>query len=82
MLVKNLDNEEKEFVILGDLNCDLSSQPILRQSDDLLKMLNLYQLHQLTKESPRVTPASKTLIDLVIINKPAYYLKSGVQYWN
>ena len=43
MLVKNLDNEEKEFMILGDLNCDLSNQPILRHSDDLLKMLNLYQ---------------------------------------
>ena len=78
MLVKNLDNEEKEFVILGDLNCDISNQPIPRHSDDLLKMLNLYQLHQLIKEPTRVTPASKTLIDLVITNTPGNYLKSGV----
>ena len=47
-------------------------------SDDLLKMLNLYQLHQLIKEPTRVTPASKTLIDLVITNKPGNYLRSGV----
>ena len=78
MLVKNLDNEEKEFVIFGDLNCDLSNQQILRHSDYLLKMLNLYQLHQLIKEPTRVTPASKTLIDLVITIKPGNYLKSGV----
>ena len=41
-------------------------------------MLNLYQLHQLIKEPTRVTPASKTLIDLVITNKPGNYLQSGV----
>ena len=51
---------------------------MLRQSDDLLKMLNLYQLHQLIKEPTRVTPASKTLIDLVIANKPGKHLKPSV----
>ena len=40
ILVKNLDNEEKEFAILDELNCDLSNQQILRKSDYLLKMLN------------------------------------------
>ena len=41
-------------------------------------MLNLHQLHQLIKEPARVTPASKTLFDLVITNKPGNYLRSGV----
>ena len=73
-----MDNEEKEFVILGDLNCDLSSRPLNQQSENLLQMINLYQLYQLIKEPTRITLTSKTLIDLVITNKPGNYLRSGV----
>ena len=75
ILVKHLDNEEKEFVILGDLNCDLSSRPLYQQSENLLQMIDLYQLYQLIKEPTRITPTSKTLIDLVITNKPGNYLR-------
>ena len=78
MLVKHLDNEEKEFVILGGLNCDLSSRPLYQQSENLLQMINLYHLYQLIKEPTRITSTSKTLIDLVITNKPGNYLRSGV----
>ena len=78
ILVKHLDNEEKEFVILGGLNCDLSSRPLYQQSENLLQMINLYHLYQLIKEPTRITSTSKTLIDLVITNKPGNYLRSGV----
>ena len=39
ILVRHLDNEEKEFVILGDLNCDLSSRPLYQQSENLLQLI-------------------------------------------
>ena len=81
ILVKHLDSEEKEFVILSDLNCDLSSRPLYQQSENLLQMINLYQLYQLIKEPTRITPTSKTLIDLVITNKPGNYIP-GVMHSN
>ena len=48
-LVKNLDNEEKEFVILGDLNCDLSNQILNKLSENLLQIINLRSCTNLSK---------------------------------
>ena len=47
-LIKNLDNEEKEIVILGDFNYDVLNQSVTHNPDNFLEILNLYQLHQLT----------------------------------
>ena len=73
-LIKNLDNEEKEIVILGDFNYDLLNRSVTHNSDNFLEILNLYQLHQLINEPTRITETSKTLIDVVITNKPENYL--------
>ena len=84
-LIKNLDNEEKEIVILGDFNYDLLNRSVTHNSDNFLEILNLYQLHQLINEPTRITETSKTLIDVVITNKPENYLKSvllSYTHWN
>ena len=77
-LIRNLDDEGKEFVILGDFNYDLLNQSATHNSDKFLKILNLYQLHQLINKPTRITETSKTLIDVIITNKPVNYLKSGI----
>ena len=77
-LIRNLDDEGKELVILGDFNYDLVNQSATHNSDKFLEILNLYQLHQLINEPTRITETSKTLIDVIITNKPVNYLKSGI----
>ena len=44
-LIKNLDDEGNEFVILEDFNYDLLSQSATHNSDKFIEILNLYQLH-------------------------------------
>ena len=77
-LIRNLDDEGKEFVILGGFNYDLLNQSAAHNSDKFLEILNLYQLHQLINKPTRITETSKTLIDVIITNKPVNYLKSGI----
>ena len=63
---------------MGDFNYDLLNQSATHNSDKFLEILNLYQLHQLINEPTRITETCKTLIDIIITNKPENYLKSGI----
>ena len=79
-LIKDIDNENKEMYILGDLNCDL-----LRPDKDyniptkkIKSLYDLYQLSQLIDEATRVTMTTTSLIDHMVTNTPEKISDSGV----
>ena len=61
-MLQTYSNCGKNMYMRGDLNEDLLKVNRLEQ---ILNMLNLYQL---IKEPTRITPRSKTLIDVIITN--------------
>ena len=64
------DNEDKELILIGDLNCDVSKTVPDPHTCKLQFLCSLYQIDQLIKESTRLTPKSATLIDLILTNRP------------
>ena len=76
--VGKTDCEDKELYILGDINCD----QLAEMSDNAKSMLNdicdAYELSQVITEPTRVTPTTRTLIDLVLRNSPKKVVCSGV----
>lgn len=79
MVISKLDAEDKEYIILGDINSDLL--PSNQCSDSNVKvlksLLEVFQLTQLITEPTRITQTSETLLDLIITNKPDRILVSG-----
>ena len=78
ILLQNIENEEKEFLVLGDLNCDLLREIKSTQTKKFLDLINLYQQEQLIKEPTRITETTETLIDVIITNNQEQTVKSGV----
>ena len=62
-----LDKENKEIILMGDINCDLSQEcgrsPSDSNSRHLLNLYQLFSLKQIIKEPTRVTLTTSTLID-------------------
>ena len=72
------DLENKELMIVGDINCDFV-KPIPDSHTRRLQLsCSLYQLDQLITEPTRLTKRSATLIDLFLTNKPENISNSGV----
>ena len=61
--IKMIDDEDKEFHILGDLNCNILTNTTNQPTKKLKEILETYQLSQLITEPTRVTANSCTLID-------------------
>ena len=74
------DLEDKELILLGDLNCDVSKSVPDAHTCKIQLLCSLYQIHQLIKESTRLTPMSATLIDLILTNRPENISRSGVRH--
>ncbi len=79
-LIKQIDDENKEMYILGDLNCNLFEEKNLfnMPTNKLYSIYELYQLSQLINEPTRVTMRSSSLIDHVVTNTPEKISHSGV----
>ena len=71
-----MENDRKEVIIVGDLNCDLIS--VSNYTKRLNDLLNVFQMTQLIKEPTRITNTSATLIDVAIASKPENICRSGV----
>ena len=69
MFLKEADARHSEIYILGDLNCNIFSNPPEAHTTHLLDLMVDYQLAQLIKEPTRVNAKSQTLIDVFITNK-------------
>jgi cellulose biosynthesis protein BcsQ len=52
-LFQNLDNERKELILVGDLNCDFIKNAANNQTKRLIDLINVFQLTQLIKEPTR-----------------------------
>ena len=74
-VVDKIDAENFGVYLLGDLSCDLLLDSVNINSSHLL---NIYCLTQLIIEPTRVTPYSRTLIDLCLTNSPDKISNSGV----
>jgi len=67
------ENSHNEILILGDLNIDHTSS----LNNKLSSTYKKHSLKQLIKEPTRITPTSKSLLDLIITNAPNKYVKCG-----
>ena len=78
-LLELLDKENKEIIVIGDVNCNDLDQD--GKNKILVKLRNLcseHQLKQLIKNPTRSTLTSQTLIDHFATNKPRLITNSGV----
>ena len=73
--LKLIDNEDKESIILGDINCDLLDNNPTSLISEFKFITNLYQYEQLIKELTRITKDTSTLIRSFLYNKqqPDYF---------
>ena len=76
-IIQTYDQESKELMLIGDLNCNY-----LCKSDPNLSLVksisDTYHLFQIINEPTRVTQTSSTLIDVIITNMPDRIVSSGV----
>ena len=72
------DYENKQLIILGDMNCDYSKNLPESHTQKLQFISCTYQLEQLILEPTRVTNTSATLIDLLFTNDTRNIAQSGV----
>ncbi|RUA05525.1 MAG: hypothetical protein DSY43_04445 [Gammaproteobacteria bacterium] len=77
-LIDKIDAENKDFFLLGDLNCNLLPGIADNNSLHLRNIIDVYGLSQLITEPTRITQRSKTLIDLCLTNSPQMVSNSGV----
>ena len=77
-LIQNLDNENKEIILAGDVNCDLLANVHSNHTNRLLTIANLFQLTQIIDEPTRVTEYTSTLVDWLMTNKPENISNTGV----
>ena len=76
VMLSNASVDEKEIVVLGDLNCDYSPDINSKEVNDLKFVTEMHQLQQMICLPTRVTPHSKTIIDLFYTSKPELYEKN------
>ena len=69
--------ENKEVIIMGELNCDEFKPQLNFHSRKLELLSSLYQLDQLINCPTRVTEKSATAIDLILTNRAENMLKVG-----
>ena len=72
-----VNGEKKEFILLGDLNCDLLSEKISK-SKHLVQIYNTYGLTQVMKEATKTTAETNTLTYYIVTNKKDNIADSGI----
>ena len=76
-----LDKEEKEVILLGDTNCDLTVKEGITLDSNAKHLTDIYDLFtykQLITEPTCVTPNSSSIIDHIATTSPKNIVKSGV----
>ena len=69
-IIDKIDAENGELFLLGDINCDVSSESPDCNTINLLNICNIFNLSQVISEPTRITNTSKSLIDLCFTNFP------------
>ena len=76
-MVSNIAGNNIEFILMGNLNCDLLLGTASR-TKHLVQIYNTSGLQQIIKEATRTTLDTQTLIDHIVTNKPDRVAGSGV----
>ena len=77
-IIDKIDAENGELYLLGDINCDVSSESPDCNTTNLLNICSIFNLSQVISEPTRITNTSKSLIDLCFTNFPDKVRASGV----
>ena len=80
-LIKQIDEEDKEMYLIGDLNCDMLKKEKLSNNMPTKKLNSVYELYQLSQlidEATRITMTTSSLIDHITTNTPEKISHSGV----
>ena len=75
-VVRYATRNKLEVIIVGELNCDCLNLT-LRQTERLLEFMMANELEQLIKQPSRVTPTTRTLIDVLITSTPHYLINEA-----
>ena len=78
--IGELDSENMEYWVLGDLNCNINAHKPDNDTKSLLNIANVYGVHQLISEPTRITDKSSSLIDVIFTNCPERVVCSGVSH--
>ena len=76
-MISKITGEKKEFILMGDLNCDILSMT-LNKTKHIVQIYKTYGLVQVIKEATRTTSGIHTLIDHIVTNKIDRIAESGV----
>lgn len=79
-LTSQIDTENKDLILMGDLNCDYLSTSDNLYTKKLKAVCEIYQLSQIIEEPTRICRDSNTLIDVIITNSPERLVSSGVSH--
>jgi exonuclease III len=71
-----LDEQDKELIITGDLNCDLSLSVLQPHYHRLMDIIELFRMKQLIVDPTRSN--TESLIDIISTNRPVKVKESGV----
>ena len=77
-MIRNLEAEDKEYHIVGDINCNLLLAEKNVHSKRLIDIMDIYQLEEIITEPTRVTIDTSSLIDVFITNINQKVKSSGV----
>ena len=77
-LIGKIDSENKEFYLLGDLNCNMLPGVLESSSNKLINIMDIFGLSQMITEPTRITESTRSLIDLCLTNSPEKVSTSGV----
>lgn len=75
---ETLEDTGYEYILLGDLNCDMLQSPKKWQAERLSDIINDFNCQQIIKNPTRVTELSQTLIDVIITNDCSKIQESGI----
>ena len=73
-----LDSQNKELILTGDLNCDLSLSILQYHSRRLMDILELFQMKQVIADPTRITSNTTSLLDIIATNRLDKVKESGV----
>ena len=68
-MVSKISQEKKEFILMGDLNCNL----LMKDNSKTKHMVQIYDTYSMTKiikDPTRTTSDTQTLIDHIVTNRP------------
>ena len=73
-----LNDANKHFFILGDININTSPRQISSFGSDDINMLLSYGIASVIDRPTRITPSSATILDYILTNEDRFTIVPGV----